>query len=207
MHPDLAAAIPAILIGLALLLLIPKRGWRRLPRRLGETWSGERSYLFGPPARQGVLESDFLERWLQLTRREASRIFELGVPLYAAATVAELHGRAESSAAEAVWSRSPQAIVLEHLRGHLSEEQMAARLREHGFPAPRSKLWWTQPRQLTMPPMQWRIDWERQLTAGDQAESTKEVELASPPTVGPDLLQIRALGVVELKAGDEDFAP
>lgn len=207
MQPDLAGTIPAILIGIALLLLVPKRSWRSLPRRLGETWSGERSYLFGPPARQGVLESDFLERWLQLTRREASRIFELGIPLYAAATVAELHGRAESGAAEAAWSASPQAIVLEHLRGHLSEEQMAARMREQGFPAPRAKLWWTPPRQLTMPPMQWRIDWERQLMAGDQAEAAKEAEHASPPALSPDLLQIRALGVVQLKAGDEDFAP
>ena len=206
MHPDLASAIAAILIGIAVLFLVPKRAWRSVPRRLGQTWSGERSYLFGPPARQGALESDFLERWLQLTRREVSRLFELGVPLYAAAMVAELHGQEETSVAEAAWSKSPASILLEHLRGHLSEEQMAARLREHGFPAPRVKLWWTPPRQLTMPPMQWRLDWERQLTSGDQAEAAKEVELASPPALSPDL-QIRALGVVQLKAGDEDFGP
>ena len=88
MRPDPGLLVAVLAVWTALLLFLPKRGWRSIPDRLRAAASGERSYVFGPPARTGGLESDYFERLLQLVRRELGRAVELGLPVYVAALAA-----------------------------------------------------------------------------------------------------------------------
>src|SRR2546427_9054913 len=92
MRPDLND-LPTILALLAaVLLLLPKREWRTIPPRVRATAEGDRDHLFGPPAGLGPLSSDFIERWLQLVRRELPRAIALGVPLHVLAVLVEARG-------------------------------------------------------------------------------------------------------------------
>jgi hypothetical protein len=136
MWPEPGDLLTWLGLGLLVLLLLPKRGPRRIATRLAETRRGERLYVFGPPIRQGQLADDISERWLQLLRREWPRVIELGLPLYLLACLAEQRGAERRRERIATWARSPTGLLLDHLIGSASEAELRAQLEAGGFPLP-----------------------------------------------------------------------
>lgn len=202
MQPDPQLIASALLLWATLVLLVPKRSWRTIGERLGTAARGERSYLFGPPARSGGLEPDYFERVLQLLRRELGRAIQLGLPVYAAAVAAETRGQTRRRLRASEWQASPSALLLEQLEGRLDKAEFRQRLHEsRQLPVP-EKLTWEPPQQVLMPPMQWRLEWEQQLSDGSAPESG---DPPPGPAPAPILLEIRTMGGLQLLAGDQDL--
>jgi DNA-binding SARP family transcriptional activator len=190
--PDLAE-LSSILAVLGVLALgLHKRDWRSIPSRFRETRSGQRHYLFGPPDRTGALSSDPRVRTLQRLRAELRCGFELGIPLLAAAWYAEIRGIEARRRQEAGWRQSKKGLLLRHVAGDLSEEELHARLRQRGhlLPAPELVL----PQLRTMPPMRWRLEWDQRLKEmeaeadrrwADDATATPPVAAGPPPAPAP----------------------
>jgi DNA-binding SARP family transcriptional activator len=213
-QPDGALVIPLVAIWLSLVLVVPKRDWRSIPRRLRETSAGHRAYVFGPPVHQGDLQPDYLERWFQLLRRDWLRLLEMGLPLYALAAAAEIRGLAARHTAEAEAALSPAGLLSQHLQGRFPESELNDRLADMGLPVPASKLAWAPPRRYAAPPIEWAIEWQqhlRDLQAGRDGQGGS-VHLV-PPELEPERqgsplppLVIQTLGAIHIREGDEDLA-
>src|SRR2546427_12667782 len=161
MRPDLND-LPTILALLAaVLLLLPKREWRTIPPRVRATARGDRHPLFGPQAGLGPLSSDFIERWLQLVRRELPRAVELGVPLHVLAVLVEARGARRRLERERARSDSAAGLLFERLSGRITEIELHDRLRQRGLPLPAPNLTMSAPPKLTPPPMTWREEGEQ----------------------------------------------
>ena len=204
MRPDPGLLVAALAGWTVLLLLLPKRGWRSIADRLRAAASGERSYVFGPPARTGGLESDYFERLLQLVRRELGRAVELGLPVYVAALAAELRGQSRRRQLEGEWHRSAAGLLLEHLEGRLDAGELSQQLHQTGQVPFAVKLTWEPPHQVLMPPMEWRLDWEQRLATASPGTSSEESRAATP-SQEPHLLEVRTLGGLRLLAGEQDL--
>jgi DNA-binding SARP family transcriptional activator len=213
-RPDLNDLVPVLAMLAAVLLLLPKRDMKGIAARLRATAQGERDYVFGPPAGLGPLSVDFVERWLQLVRRELPRAVELGVPLHVLAVLIEARGAERRLAREAAWGDSTAGLLFEHLLGRITEIEFRDRLREGGFPLPASKLRWTNPTKLSMPSMIWRVEWERHLESlqrhAEPPPAQKPTTFAKVMEVAEPLvteLEIQTLGRISICSAGEDFAP
>ena len=163
MRPELAELSSILIILIVLAVALHKRDWRSIPARLRETTSGQRCYLFGPPDRTGALSSDLRVRTLQRLRAELRRGFEHGIPVLAAAWYAEIRGIDARRRHKPAWRQSKKGLLLRHLTGEMSEEELHTLLRQrrHLLPAPELVL----PQPGTMPPMRWRLEWDQRLKA------------------------------------------
>jgi DNA-binding SARP family transcriptional activator len=212
MRPDLGGLVSISALIMVLLLLLPKRDWRSFPARLRATVCGERRYVFGPPSGRGALSSDFTERWFQLVRRELPRAIALGIPLHALVVWVEMRGAKLRQALDEEGTKTRAGLLCEHLSGEMTEAELHDRLREGGLPTPAGKIQWTPARKLTMPPMRWRLEWERHLeslrTQGQSVpgpnRTRSELLVGAPAIPG---LEIRTLGEIRISANREDFAP
>ncbi len=189
MRPDLAELSSVIAVLAVLAIALHKRDWRSIQTRLRETRSGQRHYLFGPPDRTGALSTDLRVRTLQRLRAELRRGFELGIPLLAVAWYAEIRGIDARRRHEAAWRQSKKGLLLRHLVGEMTEEELHVRLRQrdHLLPAPQQEL----PQPRAMPPMRWRIEWDRRLREMEAeadrrwAEEPTPAAQAAPPATIP----------------------
>jgi hypothetical protein len=184
--------------------------------RLRAVLAGERHHLLGPPTGRGPLAQAFLDRWPQLIRRELPRVLELGIPLHIVAMLAEQRGARRRREREAAWRESPAGLLFQHLTGRMAEPDLLEALRARGLPPPASKLSWTPPARLTMPPMSWRTEWERHLDSlGRRPDATSAPSPPPRPAVDtPKLprsveveLEIHTLGEIRLCADGGDLAP
>src|SRR5258708_4158205 len=108
MSPE-AAALSALGLWLCAMLLLPKRGWRLVPRQLRLVLAGRRAHVLGPPGRT-FHGGGVLGRMVGLAAADAIRVLELGVPLYLAALAAEALGRQRRQLLESRWRESPQGL-------------------------------------------------------------------------------------------------
>jgi hypothetical protein len=218
MPPDPADLVPLAALAVTAALLLPKRRWRTVPRRLRAMARGDRDHLFGPAARGGALVEHPAVRWWQLVRRELPRAIELGLPLHAVALLAELRAADRRRERDAAWQASPSGLLFEHLSCRMTEAELHTALQQSGSPRPASKLRWSPPARLTMPPMSWRIDWERHLESLRQRDDPTAAPTPPPPS--PAVvetrklprsveveLEIHSLGVIRLCVDGEDLAP
>ncbi len=199
MRPDLAELTSVIAVLAVLAIALHKRDWRSIQTRLRETRSGQRHYLFGPPDRTGALSNDPRVRTLQRLRAELRRGFELGIPLLAVAWYAEIRGIEARRRHEAAWRQSKKGLLLRHLVGEMTEEELHVRLRQRDqlLPAPQLEL----PQPHTMPPMRWRMEWDQrlremeaeadrrwaeELTPAAQAAPPAPTRAAVAPTAAPE---------------------
>src|SRR5262249_26336551 len=126
---------------------------------------GERRYVFGPPSGRGAFSTDFIERWFQLVRRELPRALELGIPLHMLAVAVEVRGATRRRLGSEEWAASRGGLLFDHVAGRLTEPELYDGLQEHGHPKPAAKLTWQPPTKLSMPPLEWRLEWDRHLEA------------------------------------------
>ena len=212
MRPDLGGLASVSTLIMVFLLLLPKRDWRSIPARLRATWVAERRYVFGPGSGRGALSSDFTERWFQLIRRELARAIALGIPLYGLVVLVEGRGATRRQARDEEWTNTRPGLLYRHLTGDITDAELHDRLRERGLPTPAGKIQWTPARKLTMPPMRWRLEWERHLeslrsrshSGPGLSRARSELQAGAAPMAG---LEIRTLGEIRICANGEDFAP
>lgn len=216
MRPDVNDLVTILVLLAIPLLLLPTWDSRRIPDRLRATARGDRHHVFGPPAGGGPLADDPIERWLQVMRRELPRVLLLGLPLHMLALGAEAHGARRRLARDDEWRRSAAGLLFELLTGRMNETELHERLRERGLPLPSEKLRWEPTPRLTMPPMEWRIEWDRHLESlGEEERPEREpaAPLAAPapkpaaPPVGAFEVEIRALGGLFISSNGQDLAP
>lgn len=212
MRPDPGALVSVSTLIIVLLLLVPKRDWRSIPARLRATECGERRYVFGPPSGRGALSSDFTERSFQLLRRELARAVALGIPLHVLVVLVEGRSAKRRQVRNEEWTKTPAGLLRRHLTGDMTEHELHDRLRELELPTPAGKSQWTPARKLTMPPMRWRLEWERHLESlRSQSQAvpapnrTRSELLERPPAIPG--LEIRTLGEIRISANGDDFAP
>jgi hypothetical protein len=216
MRPDLDD-LATILALLAIpLLLLPKQDWGSITERFLATARGDRCHVFGPASGREPLSSDFIERWLQMMRRELQRALQVGLPLHMLALSVEVRGARRRRAHEEEWRRSAAGLLFEHLSGNMTELELHERLRERGLRQPAGKLRWEPTPTFTMPPMEWRLDWERHLESlRDEEQPASEptqslaVMLPSPlrETGSAFELEIQTLGGLSIRSNGRDLAP
>lgn len=208
MLPDVAE-LTAIVAALAVLAVtLHKRDWRSLPARFRETRSGQRRYLFGPPDWTGALSADLRVRTLQRLRAELRRALELGVPLLTAAWYAEISGVEARRRRDAAWRESKKGLLLRHLFGEISEDELRARLQQRGYLPPAAELVLPQPR--LMPPMRWRVEWDHRLREMEEEADRRWAEDAAPAgstAEPPAPAAVAPAGPAELPAAGQGPAP
>jgi hypothetical protein len=216
MRPDLGDAVSVLVLLALVALLLPKRDWKSIPARLRATVAGRRQYVFAPPAGRGELSQDFIERWLQLVRRELPRALALGLPLHVLAALVEARGATRQRARQQAWTRTGAGLLRQHLAEELTEADLDVQRRERGLPPRASKLRWTPPHRFTMPPMSLRLEWERHLdalraegrtTADRHQPAPAAQEAIAPPTQACAEMEIHTLGEIRICSGGVDFAP
>ena len=211
MRPELDGLATVLTLIVIAALLLPKSDWGYIPARLSATARGERRYLFGPPSGRGALSSDFIERWFQLVRRELPRALELGIPLHLLAVAVEARGAERRRLGSEEWATSRAGLLFDHLAGRLTEPELSAQLREHGHPPPTAKLTWEAPNKLVMPPLEWRLEWDRHLEAMRSKSQAAPGRMPAQPArleavAAGTGLEIHTLGVIRILNNGEDFA-
>jgi hypothetical protein len=192
---------------LLLLLLVPKIDWRTIVVRLRAAAAGRRRYFGRPPTFQGEVNGSFGRRVLDLAGVEWPRVLELGVPLYLLAIVVEADGSSRRRSEQAQWESSPSGMLLKHLSGELDEAGLNASLKLHGLLPLAARPAVSSPRPLTMPPIAWRREWERDLaTDADGAGVDPGPTVMATPASVPTHLDIRTLGGLHLRHGEIDLA-
>jgi hypothetical protein len=143
---------------------------------------------------------------LDLAGVEWPRVLELGVPLYLLALVVEADGSSTRGSEQARWESSPSGLLLKHLSGELDEVGLNASLELHGLLPFAARPAVSPTRPLTMPPMAWRREWERELaTNTDGADVDPAPTVMAPPAWVQTHLEIRTLGSLHLRHGETDF--
>lgn len=212
MRPDLGDLVSALTLAAIAVLLLPKRDWKSIPARLVATARGERRHIFRAPTGRGAFSQDYIERWFQLIRRELGRVIELGIPLHAIAVEVEARGATQRQVLADQWAATRAGLLFEHLAGRATEADLHDQLRVRGHPPLAAKLRWTPAPKLTMPPMEWRLEWESHLEALRRqvhpAPGNDRAPLARHhDATASHVLQIRTLGEIHISAGGDDFAP
>ena len=210
MRPELGGLVSVVACIAIAVLLLPKPDWKSIPARLRATARGERRHLFGPPSGRGAFSPDYIERWFQLVRREVPRALELGIPLQVLAVAVEARGAERRRLAGDQWAATRAGLLFEHLSGRLTEAELHDRLRAGGHPPPAPKLTWTPPPKYTLPPLEWRLEWDRHLEAlRSQAQPAGRGPGAQPERQPAAVkgFEIRTLGTIRIFADGEDFAP
>src|SRR5262245_822954 len=211
MLPDLDAVASSSVLFVLGLLLLPKREWRSIPRRLRAAARDERDHVFGPPPWLGPPPRDAARRWLWLMGRELPRAVELGIPLHALAVLAETRGAERRLAREEAWPETRTGLLYRHLTGQIAEQALLHRLQQRGLLPPAPKLRWDPPVQEPMPPVSMFVEAQRWL------ESLRDDQVGEPepaprrmvqPAASPSsALEIQTLGRIRICANGEDFAP
>lgn len=207
MLPDVGDLVVFLGLCLTVVLVLPKHSWRAVVVHLRETAEGERVYAFAPPTRCGRLADDIVERWFQLVRRDWPRVIDLGVPLYTLAVVVEARGARVRRDREAAWRGSASALILEHLAGRQPESVLHERLRERGLREPAPKLTLPPPPGFVLPPIHWRIQWEREVAATSSRSDGAARPDRPPAEPASAEFEVRTLGEIQFCFRGEDIAP
>jgi hypothetical protein len=213
--PELTHVLESADLWLLVLLLVPKRRLGHLRLRLHELSAGRRRWLFEPPRGFGSGRPAGAQRALA----EAARVFELGVPLYVAARLAEERSAHLRLEARSQWPESASALLAAHVLGGIRDGELARQLRARGLPTLAEKAVGrsTQPRPAL--PMDWWLDQEREPVAsnGEGAEVSPLTPVASEletvtsvvksiARLGPTLMEIHTMGRIEILESDEDLS-
>ncbi len=200
MPPDVIRLSEALAVAAFLVIVLPKRNWQSLAPRFRDLMKGRRVSLFEPPRRRAAtLPSQLFA--------ELPRMFELGVPSFVAARIAERTAMSQREAEEAAWRTSSSAVLLDLIQRGIDEAEARRRLEALGLPQPQPKAETTVSTPRPAMPLDWFVAAEPEAIAsrgnGSQAEP--------PPASGADRrehgLEIRTLGALILRDAAEDLTP
>lgn len=135
MPHELIVGLEAAAVAVLVLLLVPKRRLDHLRERLSDLRVGRRRWLFEPPLASRAKQ---LEGTSALAA-DASQMFELGVPLFAAGRLAEQRSAQLHLERQGRWTDSPKALLASHLKGSMTEAELHGQLASRGLPLPASK--------------------------------------------------------------------
>jgi hypothetical protein len=208
MQPDHVAL--ALGLWVAMVLMLPKRRWREIPRRLAEVAAGRRRYVFGPPS--GAVRSGTkpLIRFADVVRADALRVLEAGVPLFLVELAVEPYGRQRRLERELRWGHTSAGLAWRLMEGELSEEDVSRRLELSGLPPVRRVDPVVNAQAVFVrPPVQWTEEWEAEQAQLAKERTTPEVTVRMVPfrPDGSSPVSVCSLGRLRLRDGDEDLTP
>jgi len=223
MPHELIAGLEAAAAGVLVLLLVPKRGVNHIRERFADLSSGRRRWLFEPPA------------WQRAKRPEGARmavlaaidVFELGVPLFVAARLAEQRSAQIYLDRQSRWADTPKALLAAHLKGGMTDAELHSQLVSRGLPQPSAKAvfkkvearplisvkWWLERQALAEAAVKSNgaHDGERAVRNAEEAEEEPEeldeAELSRGADTNPSHLTIRTLGRLQLLQAGQDYGP
>jgi DNA-binding SARP family transcriptional activator len=193
--------LPALVLWLALVLLVPKRPWSTILARLSAAATGERRHPFGPPLQPA---EGIPSRFTRLLVAELPRCVELGVPLWLATLAAEHRGFRRRRLAAAEHAASPAGWMWARALGRLSDEDLERRLTDAGYPAPAAKVRLpSQPRPSGPPP-----SWLHDLNVGAAEPAPDPTGSGNgrhqPTPVSSPRISVQVLGSLRVRLGEED---
>ena len=197
MPPEVIRLFEALSLVALVVLVLPKRGWNSLGPRFRDLTTARRVSLFEPPARRPT-------PWFTQLQAELHRIFELGVPLFVGARVAERRALSLREVEQATWRTSSSAVLLDLLQRGIDETEARRRLEALGLPQPQPKA---EPVGQTPRPaiaLDWFVNHEPETVTthgnGHQGEPS------STPAEGlRHGLEVRTLGALILRDASEDL--
>jgi DNA-binding SARP family transcriptional activator len=199
MPPDLIRLLEALAVAAFLVVLLPKRSWRSLAPRFSDLLSGRRASLFEPPhRRKAMLPSQLFA--------ELPRIFELGVPSFVAARIAERSAMSLREAEQAAWRTSSSAVLLDLIQRGIDEEEAQRRLETLGLPQPQPKAETTLRTPRLAMPLDWFVGAEPEAVTAQGNGSQIEYP-ASDAERRKHGLEVRTLGALILRDAAEDLTP
>ncbi|MGI8610251.1 MAG: hypothetical protein ACR2MY_13690 [Candidatus Dormibacteria bacterium] len=204
MPPDLILA--TVTTWLALVLILPKRSWSQIPRRLRLLAAGERRSVFGPAAPVLGHQAGF-GRLLRWGRVNALPVVECGVPVFLLGLALGAYGRQRRRERELLWAETEAGLAWRMLDGQFDREDLSGRFVAGGRPPLRMTTIAEIGATFERPPVAWTQEWEAERLA-----LTVESQEDEPQTVPfrPSLdgrLRIHTLGGLSILFGDEDLAP
>jgi hypothetical protein len=195
MPPDVIRLLEALALAVLLVLILPKRGWSSLSPRFKDLIAGRRAWIFEPPRRHP-------DTFVGHLGTELPRIFELGVPFFAAARMAERRAASCLERERGAWQTSSSAVLLELVQGRINEAEAGRRLSSLGLPQPQLKA---EPMIRTPRPamaLEWYVAHEPDARTADGNGSQTE---APPRSETRGQLEVRTLGALVLRDGSEDL--
>ena len=197
MPPEVIRLLEALSLVAVVVLILPKRSWGSLLPRFRDLIGGRRVSLFESPRRRPA-------PLLNQLQSELHRIFELGVPLFVAARIAERRALSLREVAQTNWRSSSSAVLLDLLQRGIDEPEARRRLDALGLPQPQPKA---EPAIRTPRPAM-SLDW---FVGHEPASVTShgnghEVEpSAAPGESRRQGLEVRTLGALILRDASEDL--
>jgi hypothetical protein len=200
MPPEVIWLLEAVALAGLLLLLLPKRGWQSLAPRFRDLMTGRRTSLFEPPRRPTAT-------LLGQLHAELPRLFQLGVPTFVAARIAERRALSLRDSQHAAWRASSSAVLLELCQRRIDEVEAGRRLNVLGLPQPQPKAETTVPTPRPAMPLDWFVAAEPEAIASRGNGSQAEPPSASGADRREHGLEIRTLGALILRDAAEDLTP
>jgi hypothetical protein len=206
-RPELSV-VPGLLSALVLFsLLVPKRGWSEIPTRVRAVATGERRYVYGPRYGGRAAGASRVRAILRGLVGEIAHLIEMGLPLFVVALATERLGHHRRAADRQRWETSSSNLIGSMLEGRLPGDDLRHRFEALRHPQLRQRQVPENGRQYEVPPISWRLDWERGLGASANGVASAEDGVELTPTPGDPVLSIQALGPLHIRYGDRDLAP
>src|SRR5437588_2333913 len=195
MPPEVIRLLEALTLAVVVVLILPKRDWNSLAPRFRDLTAGRRVWIFEPPGRHSAT-------LVGQSRAELPRLLELGVPVFAAARMAERHASSCRDRERGAWQTSSSAVLLELTQRRIDQPEAARRLSALGLPKPQQKA---EPMVRSPRPamaLEWYLAHEPEASTADGNGIKTEV---LPPSESTGRLEVRTLGALVLRAGSEDL--
>jgi Tetratricopeptide repeat len=197
MPPEVIRLPEALALAVFLVILLPKRSWQSLAPRFRDLMTGRRASLFEPPRRRTAT-------LLRQLHAELPRLFELGVPTFVVARIAERRAMSLREAEQVAWRTSSSAVLLDLLQRGIDEAGARRRLEALGLPQPQPKAETTVRTPRPAMPLDWFVSDEPEAITSHGNDSQTEHPASDAERRKPGL-EVRTLGALILRdAAAED---
>ena len=198
MQPEIIRLLEAFSLAAVVVLVLPKRSWNSLGPRLRDLSRGRRVSLFEPPGRRPAPLFNQLQA-------ELRRIFELGVPLFVAARIAERRAHSLREVEQTKWRSSSSAVHLDLLQRAIDESEARRRLEALGLPQPQPKAEPAIRTPRPAMPLDWFVDHEPESVTSHGNGHQVEHSVTTPVESQRHGLEVRTFGALILRDAAEDL--
>ena len=198
MQPEIIRLLEALALVAVVVLVLPKRSWNSLGPRFRDLSRGRRVSLFEPPGRRPAPLFNQLQA-------ELRRIFELGVPLFVAARIAERRAHSLREAEQTKWRSSSSAVHLDLLQRAIDESEARRRLEALGLPQPQPKAEPAIRTPRPAMPLDWFVDHEPESVTSHGNGHQVEHSVTTPVESQRHGLEVRTFGALILRDAAEDL--